>query len=443
MNDKSNGENVNKLETSGEDAWLLALGIRSLLRCDDSEVVQGIARYVVSKYGSLRVGSQFIERRRETAIAPLAAYLGAATRFLEVREGGGREGAVWVARLDNERRAVEKLLALAPETNWTELPFRRKPDKAAIAALRRELFPLRRRIFKLARLLLRRGHKFFKVLRAVELIGYYVRYVDIFRKSNFTLAVVSSHSNPHGIAFNLAARRCGVPVVLVTHGMPVRPVARLSFNLGVVHCEAARRIYQAEGCRLEKVLIHGRRQDYAPMPENLPAGNLTVGIFLCKDVNEKRLNQLVEKLLAERRVSRVIVRPHPKNLFRKFDKWLASLGSPRVQKSSGDSVFADLKESDIVFGGNSSVLIEAVTAGKSAGFVGNLDYGEPDFHEFVRRGLIYPVDEKLKFDFDAMLRFYRRAEWLPILKFYADIDEDESTVALKIADALREIVERK
>jgi hypothetical protein len=58
------------------------------------------------------------------------------------------------------------------------------------------------------------------------LLGYYARYFELFSQGNFDVALTSNHSNPHGIAFNLAARKCGVPVVLISHGMPVRPVAR-------------------------------------------------------------------------------------------------------------------------------------------------------------------------------------------------------------------------
>ena len=109
-----------------------------------------------------------------------------------------------------------------------------------------------RPILRIARLLHRR-YEFFKVLRVLELIGYYARYLRIFQESGFSLAVMSSHSNPHGIAFNLAARKYGVPVVLITHGMPVRPVAKLSYDLAVVHCEVARQTYLEAGCRMDRV----------------------------------------------------------------------------------------------------------------------------------------------------------------------------------------------
>jgi len=440
-NMRDTGEASAGVEDAGagvERAWLLCRGVKSLLRCDEAEVVEGIARYVISQHDSLRAGSEWVERKRETKAPAVVALLGGLTRFLEVRRGGRRGGAVWVARLGNERRAVQTLPRLLPELGWTELKFRRRPDAAALFALARSAVRNWRRMLSLARLLHRR-YEFFKVLRVAELVGYYARYLDIFRRGRFRLAVMSSHSNPHGIAFNLAARKCGVPVVLITHGMPVRPVARLSYDLAVVHCEAARQTYLDEGCRMHRVLIHGRREHYAPMPAGpLPAG-LSVGIFLCKDVREERLRAVVERLTGDPRVSRVLVRPHPKNLWVGLDAWIASLNDERVRRCAGGPVFRDIEASDIVLGGNSSVLVDAVTAGRPAGYVPGLDYGSHDLHAFVARGLIYPMDDRLGFDPDAMLRFYHRPDWPAALRLFANVDEDEASVAARAAAVMREL----
>lgn len=444
MNPAPTMRDTGKTGTDGDGAWLLYGGVKNILRCDEAEVVEGIARYVMSQYRSLRVGSALMERARGTPLPSAAALLGGLTRFLEVRSGERREGAVWVARLNNERRAIETLPALLPELDWTEWTFQRPPDAAALSALSalsaspRKLGSSCRRILKLARRLHRR-HEFFKVLRAVELVGYYARYLGVFRSGRFRLAVMSSHSNPHGIAFNLAARRCGVPVVLVTHGMPVRPVARLSYDLAVVHCEAARQTYLEEGCRMDRVLIHGRRQDHAPMPDGPLPERLAVGIFLCKDVNEERLRAVVELLLSDPRVSRVLVRPHPKSLWLGLDEWIASRNDPRLHRSDGGDVSRDVGASDIVLGGNSSVLVDAVTAGRPSGYVRGIDHGSPDLHAFVARGLIYPFDDRAGFDPDAMLRFYRRDDWPTVLRLFANVAEDEATVAARVGDAMREV----
>jgi hypothetical protein len=443
MNSAATTTREETTKTGAQDgrAWLLCRGVKSLLRCDGAEVVEGIARYVVSQHRSLRAVSALMERTRGTSIPSAFALAGGLLRFLEVRPVARLDGAVWIARLSNEQRAVETLPPQLPELVWTELKFRWRLDAATLSALFRlmRLAPKQwRRIMKLARRLQRR-REFFKVLRVVELVGYYARYLEIFQNNRFSLAVTSNHSNPHGIAFNLAARKCGVPVVLISHGMPVPPVARLSYDLALVHCEAARQTYRDAGCRLNHVLIHGRRQHHAPMPAGALPARLAVGIFLCKDVNEAGLRALVARLLGDGRVSRILLRPHPKNLWVGLDAWIKAQSDSRLCKSSGGSVFKDIEASDIVLAGNSSVLVEAVLAGRPGGYVRELDHGSTDLHAFVARGLIYPYTEEVGFDLDAMLRFYRRPDWPSVLRLFANLDEDETTVAARVCGAMREL----
>lgn len=429
--------------------FLLLGGIKSLLKCDEAEVVRGIANYVLSQHSFVGRMARFVERRRQTIIPSFFAVLGWLRAYLAVNPLERVDGVICVARLRNERRAIEQLTALAPEMDWTELKLQSTPRLANIGALvRNALRPSRakmshdrsfrnlRRVFRMARRLHRR-HEFFKVLRVVELIGYYCRYVEVLANTNFSLAVMSSHSNPHAIAFNLAARRFGLPTMLITHGMPIRPVAKLWFDLAVVHCEAARQIYFEEGCRLGRVLIHGRRQNHAPM-QFARRENLTLGLFLCKDVNEERLRALVQHALADRHVARIVIRPHPKNLWRGLDQWIESQAS--IVSRTNNALDSDIENSDVVIGGNSSVLIDAVTAGRPSGYVSGLDYGSPDLHEFVRRGLIYPVDDELGLDFDAMLQFYRRPDWPNVFRYFSNIDEDEVTVLTRAITHTREII---
>ena len=412
-------------------------GVRNMLRCDEAEVVHGIADYVVSQHRTLRLLSNLIERTRNTPVPGFIGLIGWSRSFLSVKPCERRNGAVWIARLSNERRAIERMLPFAEDLSWTELKCDFHPDAAALRALRKNLSP--RRIFKLVRKL--RRYDFFKALRVIEFIAYYTRYLEIFQNGCFDLAVMSSHSNPHGLAFNLVARKCGVPVVLITHGMPIRPVARLSYDLAVVHCEAARKIYEEEGCRMDYVLTHGRRQDYVSMPSQLPAPH-TVGIFLCKDVNEKRLQTLVMQLLSEANVSSIQIRPHPKNLWVGLEEWIASQRERRLTLCSGASLLQDVKSVDLVLAGNSSVLIDAVIAGRPSVYIVDLDHGPPDLHRFVACDLIYSMadeSESFRWNPDSMLRFYQRPGWLSVLRDFANIDEDENTVGLRMAAKLRQL----
>jgi hypothetical protein len=424
-------------------AYLLCRGIKSILRCDEAEVVSGIARYVVAQRSGLRLLSALIERTSRTPFPTAVALYGGLKSFLAVRQGHQREGAVWIARLGNERQAIQATIDKSgtqfPDAGWTELRFHWRPDLPALLALARNFVVSLGRVPRITRLL-RGRYEFFKVLRVVELIAYYSRYLSIFQNARFSLAVTSNHSNPHGIAFNLAARKCGVPVVLITHGMPIRPVAKLFYDLAVVHCEAARQTYVEEGCRMARVLVHSRRSQHRPMPDGPLPERLTVGVFLCKDVNEERLRGLLERLLDHPRVSRILVRPHPTNLWEGLDAWIAERNDPRVSRSFDGPVSRDLDESDIVLAGNSSVLIEAVNAGRPGGYVAGLDYGSTDLHAFVAKGLIYPIDDEHGFDPETMLRFYQRPEWSTTLRCFANIDEDETVVAAQVGTAMRELV---
>lgn len=419
----------------GSGNWLLYSGVKDLLRCDSAEVVEGIARYVISQHRSIRFVSRFVERTKRTPIPALLTLLAWTRSFLSVRPDGPLSGVAWIARLSNERRAIEPLIASAPELEWTELKFESRISirKAVNLGLRNPGSV--RRVYKLAR----RMHLHFdsfKAMRVIELLGYYARYVELFSQGSFAVALTSNHSNPHGIAFNLAARKYGVPVVLISHGMPVRPVARLHYELAVVHCEAASRTYLDEGCRINRVLTHGRKQNYVPMRAGPLPARINVGIFLCKDVNELRLKTLVENLLANERVARVVIRPHPKNLWVDIDTWIASRGDARLVRSCGSAVMDDVKGVEVVFGGNSSVLIDAVTAGVPSAYVNDLDHGSADLHGFVAAGLIYQSEGDP--DLDEIWNFYQRPGWQQILRTFANIDEDESTV---LEETLRVLME--
>src|SRR5262245_34805891 len=255
-------------ELCPDDGFALYRGLKNMLRCDEAEVVRNIAHYVISQNLVLRLLSELSERTRDSPIPAVIALIGWLRAFTSVRSSARPGDCAWIARLSNERQAIEALRRLSTEMSWTELKFGWLPELATLRELTNNFAP--GRIFKLVRRLHRR-HEFFRVLRVIEFIGYYTRYVEIFETSHFKLAVTSNHSNPHGLAFNLVARKCGVPTVLITHGMPVRPVARMAYDLAVVHCENARQTYLEEGCRIERVLIHGRQRNYRPMPvESLP-----------------------------------------------------------------------------------------------------------------------------------------------------------------------------
>src|SRR5262245_15640485 len=172
---------------SNNHIWLLCRGVKSLLRCDEAEVISGIARYVVSQHAGLRLLSALIERSRRTLFPALIALVGGVKSFLAVRSlrpGDSSDGVAWIARLGNERRAIEPLVRSFPELEWTELKFHWRPEPMSLSALAWKLGAASRRLLRMARLLDRR-YAFFKTLRVIELIAHYKRYLGVFQYSRF------------------------------------------------------------------------------------------------------------------------------------------------------------------------------------------------------------------------------------------------------------------
>jgi hypothetical protein len=403
--------------------------------------VSALAGYVYSQHRSLRLLSALVERMHRSPVPSVITLLGALRAFLMVRRPAYPEGAIWIARLANERRELEAIPELVPGLRWSEVKLNWRIGARDVLGLAATLVATIGGMMRISRRMHDR-YPGFRVLRVIELLGYYFAYVRIFRRGGYVLAMMSSHSNPHAIAFNVAARRFGVPVVLITHGMPVRPVARMRFDLGVVHCADAQRTYAEEGCRISHVLTHGRREEFAPMPAGPSCGPASVGIFLCKDVDEEGLRSLVRGLLASPWVGAIRVRAHPFNLWRGLGPWIASLDDARVRLGAGGTIEADLVGTAVVLAGNSSVHLDAVVAGRPSAYVRGLDHGGSDLHRFVARGLVYEVDAGGSLDPEAMLAFYRRPGWLDVLRDFANIDEDRATVAARAAEAIQRLASR-
>jgi hypothetical protein len=103
-----------------------------------------------------------------------------------------------------------------------------------------------------------------------------------------------------------------------------------------------------------------------------------------------------------------------------LEDWIAAQREPRLVLGSGASVFQDVKSVDVVLAGNSSVLSDAVTAGRPSGYVVDLDHGPHDLHRFVECGLIYSMEDEsgsFRWNPDLMLRFYQRPGWLNVLRY--------------------------
>jgi hypothetical protein len=412
--------------------------VRGQLVCDGGAVVSGIVDFVVSQARSLRLLSRLVQRSGAAATAVIVINGMRCLAGVGCPPGGG---ALVAARRPNERRAVDDLRRLVPDLEWTPIAFEWRPASllAALQMVRDRPLSDLARTARLARRLTRR-YGIFRALRAVELIAYYRRYLQLLVRQPFELAVMSSHSNPHGIALHAAASAFGIPVVLMTHGMPVRPIARLGYWVAIHECEASYQVYVAAGCRTRHAVIKSRQADYLPLPEQWPDVWRRVAICLSKDPVADRVLACVRALVGDPRTQEVLIRPHPVNLWPGLADAVASLGDPRVTVRSSTRLRDDLCGCDLVLGGNSTVLLDALVAGTPACYVRGLDHGPHDVQDFVRDGLVYELPRLAPIDAGAIARFYSRREWPAILRRYAAVDVSQEDVARVVQSALSGVV---
>jgi hypothetical protein len=101
-----------------------------------------------------------------------------------------------------------------------------------------------------------------------------------------------------------------------------------------------------------------------------------------------------------------------------------------------------LRHCDVAIAGNSTVLLDAVVAGRPGCYVRGFDHGPFDVQDFVKDGLIYEWSLPSPLDLAAIDAFYRRPIWPEILRRYADIDRSEDDVATAVRAALDAVTGR-
>jgi hypothetical protein len=174
----------------------------------------------------------------------------------------------------------------------------------------------------------------------------------------------------------------------------------------------------------------------------LPPSGLSVGLFLSKDPVEAQIVRCLRVLLADSRVCRIMLRPHPVNLWSALETTVAAFADPRLVPRSSGSLVDDLHGCDLVFGGNSTVLLDAVVSGRPACYVRGFDHGPYDVQDFVHDGLVYEWMPQAPVDLADIDRFYGRPAWPAILRRFADIDHAEDEVASAVVAAVNRLAPR-
>lgn len=383
----------------------LLYGLQTQLAADGAETTQQIARFLLEQRRGLRLLDRAL---RYDSFAKAFAVGNAARCALRMTERGPSGGVLAFSYRANERRATDEVHAML-DMPWCDIEL--------AASLGFELEP--RRLARIAGMLARR-YEPFRMLRAVEMLAFHARLSSMLER--YRVAVMSSYSNPWGIALNVAARRRGMPIVLVMHGMPQWPVPRLDYDLAIVNNRAAHETLVRAGCRIDRVIVKSGLAHYRPI-KSLPAIP-TVGVLLSKDPDPARVRAVIDELAPRP----VIVRKHPANLWDGVD----ALASDRVSISTLPSSLDDVRRCDVVIAGNSSVHVDAVTAGVPSVYVRDLDRAGDDILGFVRDGLICD-------DLDTVQAFYARPTWRAALGKHVNLEQDQAAVAAETRAAFQEL----
>ncbi len=264
----------------------------------------------------------------------------------------------------------------------------------------------RGRIF--ARLL--RKQELFLVLRVAQFCAYLQKLQVAAPEAKGIL--LTTDSNPNGLALLLYAKKRAWKVAFLSHGQPNPPYFPLQCDLALLLGEASEKKYLAVGGKIGKTIFYGQKEKWRPV--RVPAEIRQLGIFLGKVHEDAFLSKLV--LWIQGHGAKALVRPHPTFPLRGgLAKKLRSLGA-RV--SDQQDLAADLAACDFVLAGNTTSHLDILLGGKaSLYFAESRDF---DRYGYLSSGLV--LAWKPGITIEEIAAFYKNSE--ERLRFHLCLDKN-------------------
>ena len=399
-------------------AHALCRAVKTLGASDRGTTTQEAMRFIMEQSRAARWLDRGLHLSASTPLPVAFALLNGLRCFARMRVTGAPGGVLACAHRPNERRAVARVRAAAGALPWSDVVLDLGDVRAALGDLDGGAMNALARAARLAETM-RGRHHHFEVVRAIELVFHYQRFGAILDRGRHRAAVISTYSNPWGVALHAAARRRGLPVALVMHGMPQWPVPRLDYDLAVVPNEMAAATLRRAGCGLGDVIIESSTPEPAPMPPAFRNPRLVVGMLLSKDPVVAEVMRWLRALLDRDDVASIVVRPHPASLWSGMGAAIGGLDRARVSVGTAPAPLDDLRRCDLAIAGNSSIHVDAAAAGIPSVHARGLDHVADGALPFVDDGLVLSIGGPRDLAPAHVLRFYQRPEWLPILRRYA------------------------
>lgn len=373
-------------------------------------------------------------------LQPLALFAYMLKSILSVGPFDDRPaGVVTLSNFDNERHAIDRVVALTPDLPLLRLSMKRSHlvGKGQGRALMRMVGSLRRVWPFLSTLA--RTHSFMPAARIASGLAYYMRFSDLFEaRPDLRSAIVASNYSPEALGMAAAAHAAGRRLVYANHApIPANApsVPPVLAECAVLYGDASRLTYEKKSrCRAQVALIG---QPWTARAMRWQDGVRTVGIFLTALTRPGAVAKLVADIRAADPDVQIIIRNHPVALL-KNDLSAFIPADPGLSITIGNPLDDEIAACDLIFCGNSGVAMNALSGGRPVAYLGALDGLAYDYNGFVESGLICPVDGWSDGLYAALKRFYQRAEWVEVMRSYdASYETDIAALHAEASAVLR------
>ncbi|MEQ1878188.1 MAG: hypothetical protein ABL958_16220 [Bdellovibrionia bacterium] len=287
-----------------------------------------------------------------------------------------------------------------------------------------------RKIWRILKRLSRR-HPLYVVLRASAILMTYARVKPLLAEKRPAGLVLSTATNPHGLAFMALGRSLGIPVVYVSHGAITQGPAKLWCSLGLFHGRAAHQLLLNSNSEIGSALFYGFKDEYRPIEIPARGERIDVCVCLSKDFELRNIRHLVDEISRFIKAARIRIRGHPDSIA----SISADLFGSNVVVQPGTSLEDDLKGCSFAVCGSSTVHLEVLLRGVPTFFAPNIDWKEPEPLLFIRQGLIpeWNAFEDFGTMSEILRRHYTRPDWEDRFSQYMNVVDRKNEFGTRVA----------
>jgi hypothetical protein len=327
--------------------------------------------------------------------------------------------ALAVASFANEAHAVERVATLLPELQVAMVrpAMRHAVAVAQLEAFVRVLCAMPRAWRFLGRL--SRSHSFMPACRISSVLAYYLYFGQLLDDHpSLRTAIVASNYSPESVALSAAAHRRDRRVVYVNHApVPLNCpyVPPVLADYAVFYGNVLRQTYERRSRCKTRIVLIGQPGKASPLVwRDEPR---SIGIYLTALTRLEAIERLVGEIKRSHPEMSLLIRHHPVALL-ETDLSLLVERYPDIRVTLGTPLDDDIAACDMVFCGNSGVVLNTLRGGRPVAYMPELDQLPFDYNGFVEHGLVPQVDGWSETLYSNLEDFYRAPSWQDVMRNY-------------------------